>query len=164
MRWWIGISIPVQRMQIRGGGGLGPSPFRCEQDHIFPKSSTVDDNGLIVRSPDASRSLTWCNCDCKAITTAICFGLHRYSIRCIHLAQRCVSSRQMTDNIFEIETSALAHLCMCYKRFRYPADRLCLCVSQCKSLLDLPRPRKGRIAHVRSTILAHGLQQQCDGC
>ena len=57
-------------------------------------------------SPDASRPLIRCNCDCKAITTAICFGLHRYSMRCIHSAQRCVSSRQMRDHIFEIETAA----------------------------------------------------------
>ena len=32
----------------------------------------------------ALRPLTLCGCDCKIITTAICFGLHRYSIRCIH--------------------------------------------------------------------------------
>ena len=31
-------------------------------------------------------------------------------MRCIHPSQRCVSSRQMTDNIFEIETTALAHV------------------------------------------------------
>ena len=55
----------------------------------FPKSYAV-------------RPLTLCDCDCKIITTAICFGLHRYSIRCIH--------RQMTDNIFEVETTTLAHV------------------------------------------------------
>ena len=27
--------ILVKRIQIRGGGGLGPFPFRCEQDHIY---------------------------------------------------------------------------------------------------------------------------------
>ena len=31
-------------------------------------------------------------------------------MRCIHPSQRCISSRQMTDNIFEIETTALAHV------------------------------------------------------
>ena len=30
------------------------------------------------------------------------------AMRCIHLSQRCILSRQMTDNIFEIETTALA--------------------------------------------------------
>ena len=89
--------------------GSVPSLFAASRTIFITKSSTVDDNGLIVRSPNASRSLTWCNCDCKAITTAICFGLHRYSIKCIHAAQRCVSSRQMTDHIFEIETAALVH-------------------------------------------------------
>ena len=31
-------------------------------------------------------------------------------MRCIHPSQRCISSRQVTDNIFEIETTALAHV------------------------------------------------------
>ena len=31
-------------------------------------------------------------------------------MRCIHPSQRFISSRQMTDNIFEIETTALAHV------------------------------------------------------
>ena len=37
-------------------------------------------------------------------------GMHRYSTRCIHPAQRCISSRRMTDNIFEVEATALAHV------------------------------------------------------
>ena len=77
--------------------------FVANRTAFIPKSSTVDDFGLIVRSPDALRPLTLCNCDCKIITTAICFG------RCIHPAQRCVSTRQMTDDIFKVETTALAH-------------------------------------------------------
>ena len=40
--------------------------------------------------------------------SAICFGLRQYSTSCLHPAQRCVTTRQMTDNIFEIETAALA--------------------------------------------------------
>ena len=47
--------------------------------------------------------------DCK-LTSAICRGLHWYTMRCIHPSQRCISSTQMTDNIFEIETTALAHV------------------------------------------------------
>ena len=31
-------------------------------------------------------------------------------MRCIHPSQRCISSRQVTDNIFEIETTAVAHV------------------------------------------------------
>ena len=31
-------------------------------------------------------------------------------MQCIHPSQRCISSRQMTDNTFEIETIALAHV------------------------------------------------------
>ena len=47
--------------------------------------------GLTVRQLDALRPLTLCN-------------------RCIHPAQRCVSTRQMTDNTFEVETTAVAHV------------------------------------------------------
>ena len=91
-------------------GGVVPTHFAASRNVFIPKSSIVDDNELIVRPPDALHPLTLCNCDCNIITTAICFGLHRYSIRCTHPAQRCISSRQMTDNIFEVETTALAHV------------------------------------------------------
>ena len=77
---------------------------------FIPKTSDIDDNGRIIRSPDALRPLTLCNCDCKLHTSAICRGLHWYTKRCIHPSQRCISSRQTTDNIFEIETTALAHV------------------------------------------------------
>ena len=63
-----------------------------------------------MRSPDALRPLTLRNFDCRILTTAICRGLHWYTMRCIHPSQRCISSRQMTDNVFEIEPTALAHV------------------------------------------------------
>ena len=77
---------------------------------FIPKTSVIDVNGRIIRSPDALRPLTLRNCDCKILTTAICRGLHWYTMRCIHPSQRCICSRQMTDNIFEIETTALLHV------------------------------------------------------
>ena len=85
--------------------GAVPTHFYASRTVFIP-----DDTGRIVRSPDALRPLTLCNCDCKMITTAICFGLQRYTIICMHLAQRCISSKQMTDNIFEEETTAVAHV------------------------------------------------------
>ena len=39
-----------------------------------------------------------------------CRCLRWYTLQCIHPSQRCISSRQMIDNIFEIETSALHHV------------------------------------------------------
>ena len=48
--------------------------------------------------------------DCKLLASAICRGLHWYTMRCIHHSQRRISSRQITDNTFEIETTALAHV------------------------------------------------------
>ena len=46
----------------------------------------------------------------EILTKAICGGFHWYTMRCLHLSQRCISARQMTDNIFEIETAALVHV------------------------------------------------------
>ena len=46
----------------------------------------------------------------SVVTFAICGGLHWYTMRCIHPSQRCICSRQVTDNIFEIETTAMAHV------------------------------------------------------
>ena len=61
-------------------------------------TSDIDDNGRIIRSPDALRPLTLCNWDCALLTSAICRGLHWYTMRCIHPLQRCISSRQMTTS------------------------------------------------------------------
>ena len=84
-------------------GGTVPEHFAESRTVFIPKTSDIDDNGRIIRSPDALRPLTLCNCDCKLLTSAICRGLHWYTMRCIHPSQRCISSRHMTDNIFEIE-------------------------------------------------------------
>ena len=89
-------------------GNTIPDCFAESRTVFIPKTSGTDDLGRIIRSPDALRPLTLCNCDCKLLTSAICRGLHWYTMRCIHPSQRCISSRQMTDNIFEIETTALA--------------------------------------------------------
>ena len=75
-----------------------------------PKTSDTDDLGRVFRSLDALRPLTLCNCDCNLLTSAFCRGLNWYTIRCIYNSQRCISSTQMTDNIFEIESTALAHV------------------------------------------------------
>ena len=97
-------------------GGVIPVLFAESRTVFIPKSSDVDNNGRIVRSPEALRPLTLCNCDCKILTTAICRGLHWYTMRCIHPSQRCISSRLMTDNIFEIETTALVHVACAPRR------------------------------------------------
>ena len=91
-------------------GGVVPALFAESRTVFIPKSSDVDNNGRIVSSAEALRPLTLCNCDSKFLTSAICRGLHWYTMRCIHPSKRCISSRQMTDNIFEIETTALAHV------------------------------------------------------
>ena len=53
-----------------------PALFAESRTVSFPKSSDVDNNGRIVRSPEALRPLTLCNCDCKLLTSAICRGLN----------------------------------------------------------------------------------------
>ena len=91
-------------------GGTVPEHFAESRTVFIPKSSDIDDNGRIIRSPDALRPLTLCNCDCEHLTSAICRGLYWYTMRCIHPSRRSISSKHMTDNIFEIETTALAHV------------------------------------------------------
>ena len=72
------------------GGGTVPEHFAESGTVFIPKTSDIDDNGRIIRSPDALRPLTLCNCDCKLLTSAICRGLPWYTMRCIHPSQRCI--------------------------------------------------------------------------
>ena len=102
-------------------GSTIPDCFAESRTVFIPKTSDTDDLGRIIRSPDALRPLTLCNCDCKLLTSDTCRGLQWYAMQCIHTSQRCISSRQMTDNIFEIETTALAHVA-CSARIRSPFD------------------------------------------
>ena len=77
--------------------GTVPEHFAQSRTVFIPWTSDIDYNGRIIRSPDALRSLTLCNCDCKLLNSAFCRGLHWYTMRCIHLSQRCISSRPMID-------------------------------------------------------------------
>ena len=62
-------------------GGAIPGQFAASRTVFIPKSTDVDNNGHIVRSTGALRPLTLCNCECKIITTAVCRGLHWYTMR-----------------------------------------------------------------------------------
>ena len=55
-------------------GGTIPELFAESTTVFIPKSSDVDNNGRIIRSLEALRPLTLCNCDCKILTTSICRG------------------------------------------------------------------------------------------
>ena len=57
-------------------GGTVPALFAESRTVFIPKSSDVDNNGRIVRSPEALRPLALCNCDCKILTTATCRRFH----------------------------------------------------------------------------------------
>ena len=103
----------------RCAGGLGSRILFNEYNQVLEpkvetvfisKTSDIDDNGRIIGSQEALRPLTLCKCSCKLLTTAVCRGLHLYTMRCIDPSQRCVSSRLTTGNIFEIETRAPAHV------------------------------------------------------
>ena len=121
-------------------GGTVPEHFAESRTVFIHKTSDIDDNGRMDRSHDVLCALMLCNCDYKLLTSAICRGLHWYTMRwhnifeiettalahvacapqesgilltdfaAIHPSQRCISSRQTTDNIFESETTALAHV------------------------------------------------------
>ena len=55
-------------------GGTIPVHVAESRTVFISKASDIDDNGRIIRSPDALRPLTLCNCDCKLLTSAICRG------------------------------------------------------------------------------------------
>ena len=76
-------------------GSTIPDCFAESRAVFIPKTTDTDDIERIFRSLDALRPLTLCNCDCKLLTSAVCRGLHWYTIRCVHPSQRCISSWQM---------------------------------------------------------------------
>ena len=107
--WGLGSKFLFKAYKYLLEGGAVPDHVAESRTVFIFKTSDIDDNGRIFRSPDALRPLTLCNCDCTLLTSAMCRGLHWYTTRYIHPSQRCISSRQ-TDNIFEIETTTLAHV------------------------------------------------------
>ena len=80
----LGSQFPFNAYRALLEGGTVPDHFAESRTVFIPKTSDIDDNGRIIRSPDAFRPLTLCNCDCKLLTSAICRGLHWYTMRCIH--------------------------------------------------------------------------------
>ena len=84
-------------------GGTILALFAESRNVFIPKSSDENNNGIIVRSPEAPRSLTLCKCDFKKVATAICRDFNWYTGKCVHFSQRCIPSKQMMDNIFQIE-------------------------------------------------------------
>ena len=72
-------------------GGTDPEQSAESRTVFISKTSDIDDNGRIIRSSKAFRPLTLCNC----------------TMWCIHPSQRRISSKQRTDNIFEIENPPL---------------------------------------------------------
>ena len=161
-----------------------PDGFAESRIVFIPKTSDTDDLGRIIRSPDAFRPLTLCNCDCKLLTSAICRGLHWYTMRCIHPSQRCISSRQITDNIFEIEITALAHVACAPQESgilladfaaAYPSDNHSWILSVienselpefiCRFLRSIYRDSITRVEFAGTTrgqlLLARGVRQGC---
>ena len=61
-------------MQVFDGTTL-PSRLAAIRNAFVPESTAVNDQGRIVRSLVALRTLILCDCDCNILTTAFCFGL-----------------------------------------------------------------------------------------
>ena len=68
-------------------GGLVPLQFAACRTVFIPMSSDVENDGFIVRSPDALGPLTSCNFDCKILASAICRGLQWKTMRCLNPSQ-----------------------------------------------------------------------------
>ena len=69
-------------------------------------------------------------------------------MQCIHPSQRCISSRHMTDNIFEIETTALTHVACSPQESGILVTIFCCCLLQRQSLLDLLPARDYRVVRM----------------
>ena len=130
----LGSTFLIKAYQHVLAGGLVPAQFAASGTVFIPKSYDVGNNGFIVRSPDALRQLTLCNSDCRILTTAICRGLHWYTMRCIHPSQRCISPSQMTDNI----NDCLGACGVRPSRVRQSFGGLYRCVLQHQPFLELP--------------------------
>ena len=91
-------------------GGAVPDHFAESRTVFFiPKTPDIDDSVRIIRSPDALRPLTLCNCNCKLLTSAVCRGLHWYTMRCIHTSQwRAVN--QIHSSLFSLPLFSLYFL------------------------------------------------------
>ena len=90
----------------------------------------------------------------------ICRDPQWYTMKCIHISQRCISSRQMTDNIFEIENKCLDTCYVHSTRISYPVDWYYTRVYQRQSLLDFPCARECRIIRVHLPFFAKDLLRQ----
>ena len=108
---------------IEGGPIL--ALFSASRTMFIATSSDVDNNGRIVRSLEALRPLTLCNCDCKVLTSATCRGLQ-------------FSAKQMTGSIFEIETTFLAHVAYAPHESGILLTDFAAAYRSDKSFLDLP--------------------------
>ena len=104
--------------------GSYPSTGFAQSTMVFiPQTDTVHEQVRIVRSPNAPRQVTLCNCDCKALTTATCFRLRQFSLKCTHPSQGCVTQHHATYNVFQSERA----LCVQDKEEEWHlTTRLCL--------------------------------------
>ena len=72
--YFVNIGVQSFRLALKAKGTITLKTV-FDRTVFIPKSSDVDNNGRIVRSPEALRPLTLCGCDCRILTTAICRGL-----------------------------------------------------------------------------------------
>ena len=109
-------------------------------------SKTSDTKGGNIRSADALRPSTLCICDCKLLTSAFVEVFTGILCNAFTL-HRCISTRQMEDKIFEIETITLAHVA-CAPQDAGVLLTFCRCIFQCQSVLDLLGAREHWIARL----------------
>ena len=115
---------------------------------------------IFFRSPGALRPLTLCNCDCKLLTSAICRGLHWYSMQ-MHTSFAEMYLFQANDGQHLWNWDHRSGPCrVCAARIRRPSDWLCCCLHQCQSLLDPLCDREHWIAWFSLSFYGKYLQGQ----
>ena len=91
-------------------GGTVPEHFAESRTVFIPKTSDIDDNGRIFSSPEALRPFDAVQLRLQASRYSYLSRPPRVNHEMHTSLAEMLSSRQTTDNIFEIETTALAHV------------------------------------------------------
>ena len=88
--------------QFLGGGGL-PHLLAASRTVFNPRSTTADDKGQIVRSPDALRLSLSVIVIAKSLPLRSASASGNIPSPPLTPAQRCVTTKQMTDNMIELD-------------------------------------------------------------
>ena len=81
MCWWPWFEVPLSVLITPyWRESIIPDCFAESRTVFIPETSDTDNHGRVIRSLDAFRPLTLCNCDCKVLTSATRPSLVHYAM------------------------------------------------------------------------------------